>query len=230
MDSGRDNEKLQDIAILGSSGLQMHLLMDLLANEHHFRCTAICPDDLQTLNKLSAPRLILLDMHLFQEDDRFESDVWLSQPHFSKSRVALINVGPKMELDEWMQRSNCVGVFRETDEPELLVRGIRAILSGDFWFPRDLMARFLQQTRDQSSRSVSSVVSVSASMPELTPKELKVLRALCAGANNDEIAKKLSVSTHTVKSHLSNLYRKLNVKNRLEAVLWGKQSISDRAN
>ncbi|MBT4938903.1 MAG: response regulator transcription factor, partial [Rhodospirillaceae bacterium] len=52
----------------------------------------------------------------------------------------------------------------------------------------------------------------------LTKRELEVLSSLATGRTNKEIANELSVSNNTVKFHVRNLYQKLNVKNRSQAV------------
>ena len=54
----------------------------------------------------------------------------------------------------------------------------------------------------------------------LTERELEILRALGAGRSNREIAKQLWLAEQTVKFHLTNIYRKLNVSSRTEAVHW----------
>lgn len=57
----------------------------------------------------------------------------------------------------------------------------------------------------------------------LTERELEILRALGEGRSNREIAKKLWLAEQTVKFHLTNIYRKLNVSSRTEAVYWAYQ-------
>ena len=52
----------------------------------------------------------------------------------------------------------------------------------------------------------------------LTPREKEVLQYLIEGNGNKEIADRLCVSPETIKSHIKNIYRKLNVTNRIEAV------------
>src|SRR5271157_3838169 len=52
----------------------------------------------------------------------------------------------------------------------------------------------------------------------LTPRELDVLAALAEGASNKEIARKLAISVHTVKFHISSLFDKLDAEGRTEAV------------
>jgi LuxR family transcriptional regulator of csgAB operon len=59
----------------------------------------------------------------------------------------------------------------------------------------------------------------------LTPREMEILGVLASGAKNEEIADKLFISPHTVKTHLYAIYRKINVSNRLQAVLWASKNL-----
>ena len=54
---------------------------------------------------------------------------------------------------------------------------------------------------------------------ELTPRELEVLALLTDGYNNSKISEKLCISTHTTKAHISSIYEKLNVSNRVQATV-----------
>jgi two-component system, NarL family, response regulator DevR len=58
--------------------------------------------------------------------------------------------------------------------------------------------------------------------PDLTRRELEILRLVAEGLSNAELAKMLWVTEQTVKFHLSNIYRKLNVSNRTEASRWAQ--------
>lgn len=53
----------------------------------------------------------------------------------------------------------------------------------------------------------------------LTEREMNVLRYLAKGLTNEEIAKKLNISVHTVKAHLETIYEKLHVTNRVQAAM-----------
>lgn len=61
----------------------------------------------------------------------------------------------------------------------------------------------------------------------LTQQETKVLKLLCQGYTNIEIAKELCISTHTVKAHITHILRKLNISNRtIAAYIAGKRAFN----
>ena len=59
----------------------------------------------------------------------------------------------------------------------------------------------------------------------LTSRQAEVLALITVGATNDEIAERLCVSPHTVKTHLYNIFKKINVTNRLQAALWAAKNL-----
>lgn len=59
---------------------------------------------------------------------------------------------------------------------------------------------------------------------DLTPREIEILQLLVNGKTNKEMAAILTVSSKTIEFHLGNLYTKLGVRTRTEAVLWAVQS------
>ena len=91
----------------------------------------------------------------------------------------------------------------------------------------DLMAA-IRQTFEVSiylARSVSVTPSepvVPSDVPELTRRELEILQLVAEGHSNARLAKMLWVTEQTVKFHLSNIYRKLDVANRTEASRWAQ--------
>ena len=64
-----------------------------------------------------------------------------------------------------------------------------------------------------------------ASETVLTEREMEILKVLTSGAKNEEIANKLFISPHTVKTHLYTIYRKIQVNNRLQAVIWANKNL-----
>jgi DNA-binding NarL/FixJ family response regulator len=64
---------------------------------------------------------------------------------------------------------------------------------------------------------------VGEDLPELTKREVEILRLVAEGHSNSQLARMLWVTEQTVKFHLSNIYRKLNVANRTEASRWAQR-------
>ncbi len=59
----------------------------------------------------------------------------------------------------------------------------------------------------------------------LTPREIEILTMVAQGAPNQKISEDLCVSPHTVKTHLYNIYKKIEVPNRLQAALWAVKNL-----
>ncbi len=108
------------------------------------------------------------------------------------------------------------GIFYEGDTMDQLVKGIKAILDGGLWLQRKTLERFvLKNGKNQKNGSA---------LP-LTKKEIEILVMVWKGASNHEIAKKHFISYRTVKVHLYNIFKKLNVTSRMQAALWATQNL-----
>ena len=59
----------------------------------------------------------------------------------------------------------------------------------------------------------------------LTPRQVEILALVAVGATNEQIADKLCISPQTVKSHLYNIFKKINVPNRVQAALWAAKNL-----
>jgi LuxR family transcriptional regulator, maltose regulon positive regulatory protein len=72
-------------------------------------------------------------------------------------------------------------------------------------------------------KKLSEVVGIKDENEILSPREIEVLNTLIDGLSNKEIGEKLFISVSTVKTHIINIYSKLGVKNRVEAVNEGRK-------
>jgi DNA-binding NarL/FixJ family response regulator len=117
-----------------------------------------------------------------------------------------------------------VVVLSAVDDPALvraaLERGAAAFLL-KFIDPRDLVAAVREVVAGSIFRSLDLVASAGQSAREdlgLSKRELSILEALQSGGSNHQIAKQLFLAEQTVKFHLTNIYRKLGVSTRTEAI------------
>ena len=105
---------------------------------------------------------------------------------------------------------------RKHTERELF-DAIEAVMADTSWFSRGLIEKLANLRRP-------GVEIADASVPNLTLRERQILNLICAGLDDDAIAKKLGLSRNTVRNHGAALYRKLGVHRRTEAVVWGREN------
>ncbi|NOR54234.1 MAG: response regulator, partial [Candidatus Aminicenantes bacterium] len=98
-----------------------------------------------------------------------------------------------------------------------LIKAIQTVHQGELWIERKLMARFFEgeTTADSGEEARAGTLK-----EVLTLREKEILSILTKGHTNKEIAQTLFISEKTVKSHLNNIFRKLNVTRRLQAILY----------
>jgi two-component system, NarL family, response regulator LiaR len=103
-------------------------------------------------------------------------------------------------------------VAKEQDaaEFETVVRGV---VRGRSWFPPDMLGEILRELRAEASRAHSG-----DPLQGLSAREREVLRAMMTGRQGRQIASELQISADTVRTHTQNIYAKLDVHSRLEAV------------
>ena len=108
------------------------------------------------------------------------------------------------------------GVVLKESASDLLFRSIRVVMDGQYWVGRDRVADLVTTLRELSI----STPPPSPNTFGLTPRELEVVAVIAGGYSNSDIAVKLSISEKTVKHHLTNIFEKLGVSNRLELALF----------
>jgi DNA-binding NarL/FixJ family response regulator len=133
---------------------------------------------------------------------------------------ACVNIPHRKEIAKNAISNGVHGIFYENDSLDTLKRGIKAILSGELWFSRDTLSATLSSLVEKNN-----VQSFQASdKTGLTRREKEILKLLALGRSNEQIAGKLNISTLTVKTHVSNIYRKIEVPNRIQAIFWATKN------
>lgn len=108
------------------------------------------------------------------------------------------------------------GVILKESATQLLFKCIRCVAAGQYWLGRDGVADLVEFVR---SNTVAGGREGRDRFLGLTPRELEIVAAIVAGDANKDIAQRLSISQQTVKHHLTSVYDKLGVSNRLELAL-----------
>ena len=167
---------------------------------------------------LGRPRLVLLDCQgKNPENVLAELRPYLNQKQ-STNNVVLFSVGHNLGIEKKCVLEGVRGFFYEQDPLDRFLKGVRAVLEGELWLSREIMTKCILEGTGEpgSSRSGSEL---------LTPRQIQILAQVAIGATNDEIADVLYLSPHTVRTHLYNIFRKINVPNRLQAALWAGKNL-----
>ena len=134
------------------------------------------------------------------------------------NRIVLFNVSKDMEFEEKIVSKGVHGFFYEHDPLDIFLKGIGAVLNGKLWLSRDVMTKFILEGAGKDN-------SLKKDSDKLSERQIEILALTAVGATNDEIADKLCISQHTVKTHLYRIFRKINVPNRVQASLWAAKNL-----
>lgn len=113
-----------------------------------------------------------------------------------------------------------IGFITKSSPRTQMAKALQQILGGNVYLPTDVIHGTASSTKATTSRPAARDESISPEMLEsLTRRQLKVLERMAMGESNKQIAYNLSIAETTVKAHVSAILRKLNVHNRIQAVL-----------
>ncbi|MBW2538459.1 MAG: response regulator transcription factor [Deltaproteobacteria bacterium] len=203
--------------IVGQNILQNELLLSFLKKETGLQ--GACIPKLESITQIDAnesksPQLLILDCkNIGLENLLADIGAW-DGSNTCQCFFILCNVDPDSGIEKSAMDNGIQGIFYNNDPLELITKGICAILEGDLWYSRKALTNCIQGP-ETSCRSSIHPATVS-----LTFREKEILAYIASGYTNKAIADELSISTHTVKTHVYNVYRKINATNRLQASLW----------
>jgi len=153
---------------------------------------------------------------LFQLEDEYRKII-------SHYYVALFNMEHQTGIEKEALHSGIRGFFYKSDSTELFLKGVLTMSQGQLWVSRDVLEKWVVE--DMNGFSHAKVRKEENSNHNLTKREMEILALVTVGSKNDDIADKLCISPHTVKTHLYNVFKKINVADRLQAALWAVKNL-----
>jgi LuxR family transcriptional regulator, positive regulator of biofilm formation len=208
------------VHIIGSNIFQNELLLSFLKKETEFQ--GACVPNMNSLipnNKKGGAlaELFLMDYNDINAKNLMPDIDSLKNADGNPCFLAFCNVEPEIEIEETAVALGIRGIFYKSDHPKMIQKGISAILNGDYWYSRKVLNRFLMEKNSSFNTIKHPCLEI------LSERQKEILGLISSGHSSKKIAQKLNISPHTVKAHTYNLYKKLNVKNRLQATLWASK-------
>ncbi len=172
-----------------------------------------------TLTRDLTPDLIVMDINM-PVCDGFEA-TRLIRAEFPKVIIVILTVHDEDDkLIEAIKAGANGYMLKDTNSTDFL-SGLREALAGGATLPPKLASSLLGEFTRLSNRPEPD--QSNEDEPDLTPREVEVLNLIGSKATNQEIAAQLSISLHTVKSHVRSILSKLHAVNRWHAAKLGKQ-------
>jgi DNA-binding NarL/FixJ family response regulator len=190
----------------------------LLSGEEDIDVVAEASNGLEAVDKAARfhPTVILMDIRM-PELDGLEA----TRRILAADDSARILILTTFDLDEYVYEALAAGAsgfVLKDDPPEQLIAAIHTVAAGDALLSPTITKRVIRQfariTRPAPPKEVD----------ELTTRELDVLRLIAAGHSNAEIGQELYISETTVKTHVTHILQKLQLRDRVQAVVLAYQT------
>ncbi len=181
----------------------------ILGAQRDLAVLASCTDGLAAIAAIRdlAPDVALLDIAM-PALNGLQVLAALGLDESSRTRVIILTAAATDEQVVAAIEHGARGIVLKDAAPDTLVQSVRAVMAGEQWFPRDLIAGATTRVAAQRTERASFE-------EKLSSRELEVARLVADGLTNKDIGHRLGLTEGTVKIYLHTIYTKLNVPNRM---------------
>ncbi|WP_370326912.1 response regulator [Euzebya sp.] len=159
------------------------------------------------------PHVMLMDIQMPEVDGLQATEQVMALP--SPPKVLVLTTFDREDYVFSALRLGASGFLLKNAPPAQLVDAVRVVAAGDSLLSPSVTRRIVEAFAAGPALSVPD-----PALQRLTEREVEVLRLMATGQSNTEIAAELVVGEATVKTHVSNVFSKLGVRDRVQAVVW----------
>lgn len=192
----------------------LHALLDA---EPDLQVVGEAADGLEAvaLTRQLNPDILLLDVSMPHGDGIDALRQLATSP--SNTRIIVLTASGEQPATATVLRLGAHGLVPKESGLALLLRALRGVQDGQFWVGREALSEVLKELRviADTGRPITAHPDFG-----LTARELQIIGAVVAASGNKDIAQQFNISEKTVKHHLTNIFDKLGVSNRLELALF----------
>ena len=215
------NQPTYEVTFLSDVSMQSRVFNDSLKNGIKPNVCMVAVDQLLESVSLGVKLgdYVLFDYH-YLDESKLEQYNQVRLASGNNAREIIINCPREISSEELFKWRNLVGVFYLDDDMSTLFSGLEKIFEGEMWLTRQVAQDHIEYFRSMTTAKTSQAYA------NLTKREKQIMYLLGHGASNGQIADELVVTENTVKTHLHNIFKKINAKNRLQALLWANNNIA----
>lgn len=208
----KNNDTKKNILLIGSNCIENKFIQREIAKSNDFSFNIEEPQCIEQAAQAKISDIVLISYLLLVDDKNIDA----SLSKVLSTRWIVYDVPKdlgKKAISE-IQLFNCInlkGIIYQESPIEHLTRCLKSVSDGDFWLPRKVMAQMLSEVRPYTTK-------LQEAQAPLTKREIQIFKRLIKGASNLDISDELFISESTVKTHVYNIYKKLKVSNRKEAI------------
>lgn len=156
---------------------------------------------------------------------KFKKKLQCIRKRFPDPAIIFLSLESEQESMEFdVVKWGAKGFLSSTVPTEILIDAIRRCYAGEIWASRKFTSRMMNDLEEEK-QFTDAHISKQEIPGQLTRQEVKVIMLIASGLSNAEIGKKLFISENTVKTHINRIFKKINVKNRLQAALWASKHL-----
>lgn len=190
-------------------------LLDFLAECDDVQIAAEACDAREAVTAAEAtrPDILLLDLAFANGTDDVIAKVRQVSP---RSKILLLGAEAGDEALEHALRQGARGYLAKSTGLGAMLKAIRAVHAGEAWVERTVMGRLLDRLAATADAPMARLGQSNAGEDVLSRRERDVASLAATGLRNKEIAQRLGIREKTVKAHLVSIFRKLQVRRRLQ--------------
>ena len=193
----------------------------ILGTEHGIEVIGESPDGERAVRDAERlrPDIVLMDVQMPVLDGLQATRRIVASTSASATRVLILTTYERDDYIHQALHAGASGFMLKNASPEELIHAIRVVAAGDALLAPSVTRRLLAEMSRPRTRP-----ELAAPLATLTERENEVLRGVAAGLSNAELATRLYVSEATVKTHVSRVLMKLNLRDRVQAVAFAYES------
>ena len=206
-----------DIVLADDHTIFREAVRKLLEAEPGMRVVGEAPDGEESVRVVRQlkPHILLLDLSLPKKSG-LEVLLELSKLRLP-TRILIFTAAIEREQVVEALQMGAHGVVLKDCALDVLLKSIRCVSAGQHWVDHENVRDLIQAVRGLAPAQRAGVAKQRLG---LTPREMQIIALIVGGYTNKDLARKLSISENTAKHHLTNIFNKLGVSNRLELVLY----------